>query len=68
MKLCPIQIKRNNIVIFKSKIKSFKFVKKDIVEATKGSECGISLVDEFDILEGDHIQSIKIIKKEPKLE
>jgi translation initiation factor IF-2 len=44
-----------------------KHGKSDVTEAKKGSECGISLVDWEEFLEGDQIQAIEEIREKRRL-
>jgi translation initiation factor IF-2 len=60
--LSEIRVLRNEQVIHVGKIKEFKQMKRDIVTASKGMECGIMFDDFSDFQEGDTIQYV--VKKE----
>jgi translation initiation factor IF-2 len=62
-----MRISRRGDIIWSGKMKTFKHVKKDITEATKGLECGISMEGYKDIAVGDTIQCIEISKSKRKL-
>jgi translation initiation factor IF-2 len=68
MRSNAIRVVRNGEMIYEGKIKTFKHHKKDIMEASKGLECGISIENFDDIKEGDVIQSILIVTKNRKIE
>lgn len=46
---------------------ALRHIKKDILEARKGNECGMSFVDFVDVQEGDRIQSFEVIEKPGEL-
>jgi translation initiation factor IF-2 len=46
---------------------ALKHVKKDILEARKGSECGVSFVNFTGVQEGDRIQTFEVIEKPGQL-
>lgn len=54
-----IRIVRNGEVIWDGRLASLKRVKEDILEAKKGTECGMEFDGFKDFKEGDVIQSIK---------
>ncbi|KAJ1921720.1 translation initiation factor IF-2 [Mycoemilia scoparia] len=56
-----VRIVRNDMIVYEGKIDTFKKLKNDASEASKGQECGLSFVDFEDTREGDIIRSI--IKK-----
>ncbi len=55
-----IKIIRNNLIIYKGKIKSLKRFKKNIKKVEKGTECGIYIKNFNKIKIGDIIESINI--------
>ncbi len=55
----PIQIKRNNYIIYKGKIKSLKRFKKTVKKIKKGMECGIYIKNFTKVNIGDIIECIK---------
>lgn len=62
-KSLEVSVTRDGENVWKGSIKALKFIKKDITEALKGSECGIAL-DYTDIMVGDKIQSFVLVEKE----
>ncbi|RIA84033.1 hypothetical protein C1645_785046 [Glomus cerebriforme] len=60
-----VRILRNNNQIWEGSLETLKQVKKDINEAKKGIECGISFEGFTDFEEGDFIQSI-VVKEIPR--
>ncbi|KAJ3305111.1 hypothetical protein HDV03_002038 [Kappamyces sp. JEL0829] len=58
-----IRVVRNGEIVHEGSIKTFKHHKKDILEASKGLECGIAIEGFSDVQEGDTIQSISIVEK-----
>ncbi|GBC41773.2 uncharacterized protein OCT59_018145 [Rhizophagus irregularis] len=60
-----VRILRDNNQIWEGSLETLKQVKKDINEAKKGLECGISFEGFADFKEGDFIQSI-VIKEIPR--
>ena len=58
-----IRVVRNDEIIYEGKMKTFKHHKKDILEASKGLECGIA-IEKFDgIQKGDHVVAISVTEK-----
>lgn len=56
------------LIFLAGTLKKLKHIKRDITEAVKGSECGMSF-DEFqDFVVGDKIQSFRLVEKERKIE
>ncbi|GAA6010297.1 hypothetical protein JCM11491_006254 [Sporobolomyces phaffii] len=61
------RVVRNGEIIFTGSVSTLKQVKKDVLEISKGVECGIAL-DDFDTFEPqDVIQSIEEIAKDAEL-
>ncbi|KAJ1558469.1 hypothetical protein HK096_000234, partial [Nowakowskiella sp. JEL0078] len=58
-----IRILRNGEKIYDGTLKTFKNVKKDITESTKGSECGMGFENFRDLQEGDKIQAYTVLRK-----
>ncbi|KAJ1680154.1 translation initiation factor IF-2 [Spiromyces aspiralis] len=63
-----VRVLRNDKVVFEGSIDTLKNIKKDIAEAPKGLECGISFAGFQDMREGDVIQSITQVAVPQKLE
>ena len=59
---CKVYIVRDDEIIGESKIKSLKINKSDVIEATKGQDCGIIIDLDVDAKEGDEIYCYKVIK------
>ena len=58
-----VRVMREGKEVYQGSIKTFKHHKKDILEASKGLECGIAF-DKFDgVVAGDVVQAIKIVEK-----
>lgn len=62
-----VRVMRMGNQLWTGKIKTFKHIKKDISEASKGLECGIGLEGYRDIQAGDVIQSFEVVKTKRKL-
>lgn len=58
-----VRLIRNDVVIADTMITSLKRVKDDAKEVASGFECGIGLKDFHDFLEGDIIESFKLVQK-----
>lgn len=56
-----VRVIRNNIVISDTTISSLKRLKDDVKEVIAGFECGIGLKDFHDFIEGDIIESFKLV-------
>ncbi|KAL8695765.1 MAG: hypothetical protein Q9224_003175, partial [Gallowayella concinna] len=54
-----VRVLRGGEVVFNGQLSSLKNLKKDITEARKGMECGMSFEDWSDFKEGDQVQSIE---------
>jgi translation initiation factor IF-2 len=63
----PVRQLRDDKVIWKGKLASLKRIKEDTKEVQKGFECGIVLDGQYDIQEGDIIQSYEITYLEQDL-
>ena len=61
------RVVRDGIVIHTAAIDALKRYKDDVKEVASGFECGISLVNWGDILEGDIIETFTEIEIEQKL-
>ena len=48
-------------------LSSLKFIKKDIDEARKGSECGMGFEDWYDFKVGDQVQAYEEVRTPRKL-
>lgn len=64
---CEVSLLRNGKPVFEGKISSLKRFKDDVREVGEGFECGISLANTTDILEGDYIEAYEIQKIARKL-
>lgn len=62
-----VSIIRNGKPVFDGKISSLKRFKDDVREVAEGFECGITLANAEDILEGDYIEAYEIQKIARKL-
>ncbi|KAJ1950029.1 translation initiation factor IF-2, partial [Linderina macrospora] len=67
-KKAKARVMRKGTAIFTGDVDSLKNVKKDIAEATKGQEFGISFDGFEDLQEGDIVQSLKFKEVPQKLE
>ncbi|KAL8808400.1 MAG: hypothetical protein Q9200_004302 [Gallowayella weberi] len=54
-----VRVFRGGEMVFEGQLSSLKNLKKDITEAHKGMECGMSFADWGDFKEGDQVQSIE---------
>jgi translation initiation factor IF-2 len=57
------RLMRNDKEVWRGTLKTLKFIKRDINEAVKGSECGIALEGCQDVRIGDRIQSFVDVVK-----
>lgn len=64
----PVKVWRLGNVVHEGSINTFKHVKKDIMEATKGLECGIALESYPEIQIGDTIQAVSYSEKKRYIE
>ena len=55
-----IRLLRNNVVVFTGELDSLKRFKDDVKEVKEGFECGLSLKNFNDIMEGDHLEAFEI--------
>lgn len=62
-----VRIVRDKETVWEGELSELRQVKKDIVEAKKGLECGISFEGFTDFRAGDIIQSIQTVKTKQKL-
>ncbi|TFY80720.1 hypothetical protein EWM64_g3293 [Hericium alpestre] len=62
----PVQVVRAGTVVYEGHLDTFRHLKKDLTEASKGLECGISIQGFQDLREGDTIQSYENVEK-PKV-
>jgi len=62
-----VRIFRGQEEIYNGSLDSLKQIKKDIVEARKGLECGMSLTNFTDFREGDRIQTYEVIERPGQL-
>jgi translation initiation factor IF-2 len=62
-----VRVVRGEEVVYEGKISALKRFKDDVKEVAEGFECGISLVNFQDILEGDLIEAFEIQKISRKL-
>ncbi|KZS99129.1 initiation factor 2 [Sistotremastrum niveocremeum HHB9708] len=61
------RVVRAGNAIFEGNIETFRHLKKDVLEAKRGTECGISLQSFNDLRADDAIQCIEILEKPGKL-
>lgn len=59
-----IRVLRDNVVIYKSSIKSLKRFKDDVSEVKEGLECGIGIENFNDIKVGDILEAYEILTEE----
>jgi translation initiation factor IF-2 len=59
---CKVYVVRNDEILAEGKIKSLKINKNDLIEATKGMDCGIILDIDVEAQEGDEIYCYKVVK------
>ena len=59
---CKVYIVRDDEILSESKIKSLKINKNDVIEATKGMDCGIIVDSDVEAEPGDEIYCYKIVK------
>ncbi|TFY70525.1 hypothetical protein EVG20_g2470 [Dentipellis fragilis] len=58
-----VQVVRNGQVVHEGRLDTFRHLKKDITEASKGLECGISVENFEDLREGDMIQAFSNVER-----
>ena len=58
-----VRLIRADVVVADTMITSLKRVKDDAKEVAAGFECGIGLKDFHDFVEGDIIESFKLVQK-----
>ncbi|KAA1474856.1 initiation factor 2 [Dentipellis sp. KUC8613] len=58
-----VQVVRNGQVVHEGRLDTFRHLKKDITEASKGLECGISIENFDDLREGDMIQAFSNVER-----
>ena len=63
-----VRVLRNNVVIFTGELESLKRFKDDVKEVKKGFECGLTIKNYNDIIEGDQLEFFEIIEVERKIE
>ena len=59
-----VRVLRNNVVIFTGELDSLKRFKDDVKEVKKGFECGLTIKNYNDIIEGDQLEFFEIIEVE----
>jgi translation initiation factor IF-2 len=55
-----VRLLRDNVVIFAGELDSLKRFKDDVKEVKEGFECGLSLKNNNDILEGDQLEIFEV--------
>jgi translation initiation factor IF-2 len=55
-----VRLLRDNVVIFTGELDSLKRFKDDVKEVKEGFECGLSLKNNNDILEGDQLEIFEV--------
>ena len=63
-----VRVLRNNVVIFTGELESLKRFKDDVKEVKKGFECGLTIKNYNDIIEGDQLEFFEIVEVERKIE
>jgi translation initiation factor IF-2 len=63
-----LRVKRGEELLFETKLDSLKFVKEDVSELEKGSDCGVQFKTPKPVQVGDIAEVFKVEKKERKLE
>ena len=63
-----VRLLRDNVVIFTGELESLKRFKDDVKEVKKGFECGLTIKNCNDIIEGDYLEFFEIIEVERKIE
>lgn len=63
MRNSSVRVIRNEEEVWRGSLRTLKHIKKDILEAPKGTECGLSLDGFADLVEGDIVQAIQITLK-----
>lgn len=58
-----VRVIRDRATLFEGRLDTFRHLRKDITEAGKGMECGMSITGFTDLKEGDLIQVIEKIEK-----
>ena len=61
------RVVRDGIVVFTGEINALKRFKDDVKEVTTNFECGLSLVNDNDLREGDIIETFQEIEVKAKL-
>jgi len=57
-----VRVLRNNVVVHQGELDSLKRFKDDVKEVRAGFECGLSLKNFNDILEGDHLEVFEVVE------
>ena len=57
-----VRVLRDNVVIFTGELDSLKRFKDDVKEVREGFECGLSLRNYQDILEGDQLEVFEVVE------
>ncbi|MDU0810516.1 MAG: translation initiation factor IF-2 [Burkholderia sp.] len=55
-----VRVIRNNVIVFTGELDSLKRIKDDVKEVKQGFECGISLKNFIDIVEGDRLEVFEV--------
>ena len=55
-----IRLLRNNVVLWTGELDSLKRFKDDVREVKSGFECGLSLKNNNDIMEGDQLEVFEV--------
>jgi len=57
-----VRVLRNNVVVHQGELDSLKRFKDDVKEVRAGFECGLSLKNFNDIMEGDHLEVFEVVE------
>jgi translation initiation factor IF-2 len=57
-----VRLLRNNVVVHQGELDSLKRYKDDVKEVKAGFECGLSLKNYNDIVEGDQLEIFEIVE------
>jgi translation initiation factor IF-2 len=61
-RVARVRVLRDNVVVFDGELDSLKRFKDDVKEVKAGFECGLSLKNYNDILEGDQLECYEVIE------
>ena len=57
-----VRVLRNNVVMHQGELDSLKRFKDDVKEVKSNFECGLSIKNFNDLLEGDHLEVFEVVE------